>query len=186
MPLSHVTSLFNIDDCKIYPLTSDPSSGSPTYGSGVDVPGIRELNVTFDMLSKELYGDAKVLSQKNKVRKVTATASHAKVSLDALVVFLGGAVTDSGSTPNMKSTYKLKGASQPAPFKLEAQILAVDHVAVSGDAHLLLWKCTAEGVGVGGAMEDFSIPSLSIVGVPLICTDDTMDIILEETAVALT
>jgi hypothetical protein len=185
--LSHISSVFNIDKCKIYPLTADPSGGSPTYGSGIAIPGIRELTVTFDILSKELYGDAKVLVQKNKVRKVQATANNAQLNLDAYTTMLGGAVTDSGTTPNQKSTWKLKGASQPSAFKLEAQILAVDFVAVNtADAHIILWKCVADAAGLGGTMEDFNIPTLTVTGTALYSTDDIVDVVYEETAVALT
>jgi hypothetical protein len=184
--ISHISSVFNIDKCKIYPLTADPSGGSPTYGSGIAIPGIRELTIGFDILSKELYGDAKVLLQKTKVRKVTATAQNAQLNLDSFTTMLGGAVTDSGTTPNQKALWKLKGASVPSAFKLEAQILAVDGVAVTGDAHMRIWKAVADATGLGGAMEDFNIPSLSVIGTPLFSTDDTIDVEFNETAVALT
>lgn len=185
MTLAHVSSLFNIDKCKIYPLTADPAGGSPTYGAGISVPGIRELNIGFDILNKELYGDAHVMATKTKVRKCTATANHAQINLDALAVFIGGAVTDTGVTPSQVAKWKLKGSSIPAPFKLEAQILAVDHVPTGGDAHMVLWKCTADAAGLGGVQEDFSIPTLTLSGTALYSTDDMLDIVLNETSTAL-
>lgn len=186
MALSHTSTLFDIDDCKIYPLTADPSGGSPTYGTGIDLPGIQQLQVTFDILTKDLYGDGQVLVTKSKIRKVNATANHAKISLSALAAMIGGTATDTGTTPNQKSDWTLSGHTAPPPFKLEAQILAVDFVPSGGDAHIIIHNATASAAGLGGAQEDFSIPSLGISGVPLISTGKVISVVFNETAVALT
>lgn len=185
MALSHVFGLFNIDACKISPLTSDPSGGTPVYGASVFVPGIRDLNITPDVLSKELYGDARVLSRKNKVRAINATVGNARLNTDAMAIMLGGTVTDTGTTPAQASTYDLLGTSQPSPFKLEAQILAIDGQPVGGDVHMVLWKAVVDTASLGGAQEDFAIPGFTITGTTLDSTLKMMSIITNETKVAI-
>jgi hypothetical protein len=186
--LSHIFGLFNIDKCMIYPMLTDIAGAAPTYGTGVSVPGIRDLNITPDILSKELYGDAQVLANKTRVRSIKATATHARLNLDALAIFLGGAVTDSGATPSRQSVFSDADATiVPGQFKLVAQILGVDgEILTGGDAHLTLWKATADTAALGGVMEDFSIPSLSFTGVRCMGTGTKrFTIELNETAVAL-
>ena len=70
MTISRKTALLGINDLKIFPITED-SSEKFTVGSGVDVPGIRQLSVTFDIDEKELTGDEKTLAVASKIKAVS-------------------------------------------------------------------------------------------------------------------
>ena len=70
MAVSKKTALLGVDDCKIYPITADTSS-TFTCGTGVDVPGIKQISVTLEVDEKELTGDERTLATSAKIKSVT-------------------------------------------------------------------------------------------------------------------
>lgn len=186
MALPTVSKLLELKDVKITPLDSDPSGGAPSYGTPVDVPGIMKLSMAPDMLKKELSGDNQVLDVWSKVRAVKWTIQHAKLSLGALSVILGGSVTLAGVSPNQTQTYSLSASDDPKYFKIEGQVVYVDEGL--GDAHFVLYKCKAETApkwDVTDMSGDFAKVQGDGLAIPLLSNGKMFDIVFNETAVAV-
>ncbi|MCX4994258.1 phage tail protein [Streptomyces longwoodensis] len=187
MPLQRFTKVYGIKDAKISPLTSDPASGSPVYGTAIDVPGIKSYEVSGDVEVKTLRGDNTKLATNSSISNIQVSVSHAKISLDVLVAILGGAVTDSGTTPAQKSVWDLTGdtATMP-PFKLEGVTPANAVDVVGGDLHVVLHKLTLSGFpDLGFAEEDYRIASFTADADPLTSNGKWISITLNETAAAI-
>ena len=70
MAIKTVTKLFGVDDAKLFPITED-SAEKFTCGNGVDLPGVRQISLTYEIEEKSLTGDEKVLDISNKIKSVT-------------------------------------------------------------------------------------------------------------------
>lgn len=185
MPLQHFSSFYGITDCKISPLTADTSSGSPTYGTSVDVPGVKSMKVGGSISVKRLRGDNKPLATRAVIEDITADVEFGQQSLDVLKTLFGATVTDTGSTPNQKSTFSLTGSNVPVYVKVEAQTNLCDFV--TGDGHVILYKCMLTAFPEGGFVEeDFVVPKFSLSSVPCTSNGAWYDIVFDETAVAIT
>jgi hypothetical protein len=187
MPIQRFTKVYGIQDAKISALTADPDGGTPTYGTPIDVPGIKTFEVSGDVEVKQLRGDNKKLASNSALSNVQVAVSHAKVSLDVLVAILGGAVTDSGTTPSQKSVWDLKGDTATFPaFKLEGVTPENGVDLIGGDFHVVLHKLTLSAFpDLGFAEEDYRIASFTADADPLISTDDWISLVLNETAAAI-
>lgn len=186
MPIAHVTKLFGTKDAKIAKLTADPAGGTTTYAASVDVPGIKSIVLGGDIEVKELRGDHSLLDSDSTLTNITVTFNYAKLNLDAIVVMLGGAVADSGSTPNQAATYSLLGTDGLFNnFKFTAQVFSTDFAG--GDAHFTLYKCKISSFpAMGTEEEDYQLFSQAATVVPRLSDSKWIDIPLHETAVALT
>lgn len=187
MPIQRFTQVYGIQDAKIAPLTSDPASGSPTYGALIDVPGIKSMEISGDVEVKTLRGDNTKLASNSALTNVQVSVTHAKVSLDVLKAILGGTVTDSGTTPAQSTRWDLGGADATFPaFKLEGVTPQNGTDLIGGDYHVVLHKLTvASFPDLGFAEEDYRIASFTANADPLISTGDWISIVLNETAVAI-
>lgn len=187
MALSHVSLVFATEDCKIAKLTADPAGGSPTYGTSIDVPGIKSVKISGDIDTKELRGDNTLLSKLSKLTNIQAEVENAKMSLDVLPVILGGATTDSGTTPNQVATYDLLGSSNMNYFKLEAKTPTGGVDTITGDAHFILHKLMlSDFPDLGTDEEDFAPTGFTADAAPLAGTSNKwLSIVLNETAAAI-
>lgn len=187
MPLSHVSKAFAVEDCKIYEMTADPAGGSATYGSAIDVPGIKEVTISGTVESKELRGDNALLDARSVLKSLSVSVSNAKISLAVLSVLLGGATVDAGTTPNMTATWDLLGSDTPNYFKLSAKTPADGADSIGGDVLVTLHKCVVSGLpDIGFAEEDYRTVGFSAVCSPLLATANKwLTVALRETAVAI-
>jgi len=184
--MSHVTKLFAVKDCKISPLTADPSGGTATYGTSIDVPGIKTLAISGDMDTKSLRGDNGLLDSVSTLTNVSVKAEHAKMSLDVLAAVLGGTVVDV-STGTITATWDLTNTSAPQYFKIEAATPTNGSDTIGGDVHFTLWKCSLSAFpDLGFAEEDYLIPSLEAQSLPLLATGKWMTVVLNQTAASIT
>jgi hypothetical protein len=184
VPLSHNTKWYAVDDAAIYKLTSDPASGSPTYASKIDIPGIKSVGISGDVNSTELRGDGQRIDYAAKLGGLSLTFEGAKLALDVLAATVGGAVTDSGTTPNMKAEWALLGTDTMNYFKFEAMTRGVD--TITGDGHMVLHKCILTSFpGLGYAEEDYQTFSLEAAAMPLISNGKLINVPLNETTVAI-
>lgn len=187
MVISHVSKIFAIEDAKIGKLLTDPVGGPATYATLIDVPGIKEITFSPEINNVELRGDNKRLESDSILVGGTISVSHAKMSLDALAVMMGGTVTDSGTTPNQKATFTRLSTDAFSYFKIEGKTPTGGIDQPAGDGHLLFHKCkVTDGEFTGFAEEDYRTVSFDAMCVWLIATDKLFDIILNETAVAIT
>src|SRR5690606_17319349 len=125
-----------------------------------------------------------LLDSDSSLQTVTVTFNYAKLDLDALAVFLGGNVADTGVQPNQKATFSRVGTDAFNYFKFEAQVTGVD--TVGGDGHIIIYKAKlSEFPQIGTAEEDYQTFAVTGVAVPLISTGAWFDIELNETASAI-
>ena len=185
MPLSHVTKLFGTKDAKIAKLTADPAGGTATYGTSIDVPGIKSVVLGGDVEIKELRGDHSLLDSDSTLTNITVTFNYAKLNLDAIVVLLGGAVADSGITPDQIAKWSLLGTDGLFNnFKFTAQVFSVD--TPGGDAMLELYKCKISSFPeMGTEEEDYQLFSQEATVVPRLSDSKWVDLSLRETKAAL-
>lgn len=185
MPLSPVTKLYATEDAKISKLLTDPSGGSATYDPVIDVPGIKTVGIDFELSSVELRGDNTRLDADSALVGLNLTFEHAKLSLDALAVFLGGAVVDSGVAPNQKKTFSRLGTHAPSYFRFEAKTPTNGADTVGGDVHLVVYKCKLVDYELGFAEEDYQTLSGEFQGVYRTSDNKLFDVVLNETAAAI-
>ncbi|MGQ5576074.1 phage tail protein [Streptomyces sp. ECR3.8] len=186
MPISRVTKLYAVEDAKIAPLLADPEGGEPSYGAGIDVPGIKSMEISGDVEVKELRGDNRLLDSDSSLTNVTVAFPHAKLSLDVLAALLGGDVTDGGTTPAQSSTWDLNSDAKPLPFKLVGKTPTGGADQIGGDVHFTLWKCVLSSFpGLGLAEEDYRTIENEARAVPLISTGKWISVQINETALAI-
>lgn len=186
MPISRVTKLYAVEDAKIAPLLADPEGGTPSYGAGIDVPGIKSMEISGDVEVKELRGDNRLLDSDSSLTNVTVSFPHAKLSLDVLAALLGGDVTDGGTTPAQTTTWDLSSDAKPLPFKLVGKTPTGGADQIGGDVHFTLWKCVLSSFpGLGLAEEDYRTIENEARAVPLISTGKWISVQINETALAI-
>lgn len=186
MPISHITKVFAVEDAKISPLTADPAGGTTTYGTALDMPGIKSVGMSFDIENKQLRGDNALMDENSILIGLGLSVEWAKLALDVQAALLGGTVTDSGTTPNMVATYKRLGTNRLSYFKFEAATPEDGVDTIGGDYHLVVYKCILSGFGsLGFAEEDYQPLSANFRGSPRISDSGWWDHVLNESAVAI-
>ena len=184
--LSHVTKVFGIRDAKITPMLTDPSGGSATYGTAIDVPGIKSAVVTGNVVTKKLRGDSAPLDQDSYLESIQIKFSYAKENIDVRAGAFGGTASDSGSTPNQIAKWRLLGTDPLFPYyKFEG---VANKVALGlGDGHLVAWKCTTTSFPqMGFAEEDYETYEITADCFPRLADGFWLDELFNETAVAIT
>ena len=147
MALTTVTKLFGVDDAKLFPVTED-SEDKFTCGSGIDLPGVRQISLTYEIEEKSLTGDEKVLEISNKIKSVSFNIEYAKLSLEVLAQLTGGSFTKSGTDDTEVGTFSFGGGHLPNYFQLKAQIL--DTSNDGGDVHFCIYKAKATAIPLNG------------------------------------
>lgn len=184
MPIATSTVLYDVEDAKVSPLTVDNAT-TLTYGTSVDVPGIAEVGLDPNLLTAELKGDGgRVLAKRGKTDRFNFSATYGKLAMDVLKTMLGGAVAQSGVTPNQKAVWSfLSGTSLPS-FKLEFQILDVD--LGIGDVHVVLYKCQLTGgTLITGSTDSFGQPSLELEAIGTEKDKKMIDIEINESPILI-
>lgn len=185
MPIVTVTKLLAVEDAKLAKLTADPASGTPTYAAPVDLPGIKSVLATLQIENKELRGDNVRLDSASILVGIALAFSTAKLSLDAKVVMMGGAVVQSGTTPAQKATYSRVKTDTMGQYKFEAKTPNNGIDTPGGDAHLVVYKLTTTAFPFGFAEEDYRTFDLEAVGAFLDSTGKLHDFVLNETGAAI-
>ena len=186
MALSHFSKVFAVKELKIAKMLTDPTSAPPaTYSASVALVGSKKLTIQGTVNSKFLRGDSRLLDADAIMENVTATVDYAKLSLDAMSVMFSTAVVDSGTTPNQLATWQMASTDTLNYFKIEGRAVSADPVA--GDVLFSLWKCKiASFPTVGLNEEDYQLANLSLVVVPRLADNFWINIVIRETAAALT
>ena len=177
MTMATSTKLFGINDAKISQLSADTGT-SPTYAASIDIQGVTGLKMTPKFVEKQLVGDEQILDFYSKLESIDWSFDHVIMSLDALEVLLGGAVTTTGVTPSTVNTYDLKSTDRANFFKLEGQTTYTD----MGDTHMVLWKCKANKVDFELKGGDYASVSASGSAIPTVSDKKILTIIENETA----
>lgn len=187
MALAHFSKLFACEDAKIAKLLTDPAGGTETYGSLIDVPGIKEVTLSGTVESKELRGDNSLLDVFSVLKSLTLGVKNAKLSLDVEAVLVGGTTADAGTTPSQTVTHDLSGTDSPSYFKFVCRTPANGVDFIGGDVHMTLWKCVVSGLpDTGLAEEDYKIVGFNAATTPLLSTGRKWRrIVFNETAAAI-
>lgn len=187
MPLQHFSKTYGAYDIKLYPLTADPAGGTATYGTAIDVPGAKTMTIGGTINSKQLRGDNQLLDIFATLTDVSVKVDFAKTSLDVLAALLGGATTDTGTTPTQKSSWSLTGASAPKYVKIEGATPVNGADFTGGDAHFVIYKAIpSDFPALGLAEEDYSLPSLNFGALPQLATGNKwIDVVFNETQVLI-
>ena len=154
MTISHKTALLGVDDLKIFPITND-SEESFTVSEGIDVPGVRQISLTFEIEQKELTGDEKTLAISSKIKSVTFNSEYAELSLDVLSALSGGSVSSAGNGDSESASFSFSDGDLPKYFQLQAKINGTDSI-VGGDCHIVIYKCKASAIPINGVQSDFA------------------------------
>lgn len=182
MPLTTIPLPYGLRDVRITPYTSDAAT---TLGTAVDLPYGRTFSFSEAEEFVELRGDDKIITTRGKGASVDWDLESGGLSLEALKVFAGGAIVETGTTPNQKKTYTKKVTDTRPFFKVEGQAISDS----GGDLHCVLDRCRVTG-NVEGEFADgaFWLTSSSGVALPSFIagrTDTLYEFIQNETATAI-
>jgi hypothetical protein len=158
--LSTETVVFDVSDCKVYPLLTDVTGASPTYGAAVDVPGIAQVSLEPNLTSAELKGDSRIIAKRGRVDRFNFSATYGKLSLDVLNTLLGSSTLNAqGTTPSRTQNLVIASPGSSPYFKLEFLIADVDEGI--GSLNVILFKCLLTGGTLFQSSSDsFGQPSL--------------------------
>jgi len=186
MPLVHFSKQFAVADAKIKKITADPAGGTTTFATAIDIPGIKSVDLTGTVNIKRLRGDNTLLDVNSVLESLSVKYNYAKEQLDARAVYVGGTVSDSGTTPNMVAKWALDNAGVPGYFQFEAKTPTNGVDFVGGDAHLLLYRCMVSNFpGLGFAEEDYKLFEVEADAMPRLSDGKWIDLLFNETAVAI-
>ena len=160
-------------------------AGATTLGTPVDLPNSRTFSFAEAEEFAELRGDDKVVATRGKGASVDWDLEAGGLSLQALKVIAGGAVVESGITPNMKTVFTKKVTDSRPYFKVEGQAISDS----GGDSHCVLDLCRATG-NIEGEFSDgnFFLTSGSGVALPsrILARIDTLyEFVQNETVTAI-
>jgi hypothetical protein len=173
---------YGLRDVKLTPYSN--AAGTTLGTVVVDLPNARTFSFSESEDFEELRGDDRVVTTRGKGAVVDWDLEAGGLPLDAWKALSGGIITDSGTTPAKKRTYRKTGRSGRPWFGVEGQVISDS----GGDVHAILYRCratdTLEGEFGDGA---FFLTSGSGQALPLL--DDTNDVLYDivqnETAVPI-
>ena len=153
---------FDVADCKVSPLTADPTGGTTTWGSAVDVPGITEVSLEPNFITNELKGDGgAVLSKKGRIDRLNFSCTYGELSQNVLITLLGGSITAAGSSDSETASIDLTDASLPY-FKVQFLITDLEATTALSAVHVTLQKCQLTGGSlVSGSTDTFNQPTFT-------------------------
>lgn len=168
---------YGLRDIKLTPI-----SAAGAYGSIIDLPVARTLSWNDTAEFEELRGDDKVYAERESSGTVDWDLESGGIPLAAYAAMAGGAVTQSGVTPNVKKTYSKDAADARPYFYIEGQSINDN----GGDTHVVIYRAKVTG-DIGGEFGDgqFFLTSCSGRGYPdALHSDKIYDIVHNETEVA--
>jgi hypothetical protein len=167
MAVTHVTKVFAAKDCKLWPLTADTAPSTLTYGTGVDVPGLKSITITGDVNTVELRGDNTKLDASSSMGGITVSLEFAKLSLDVLSSIFAATTVDAGTDPNATATWTMLGTTGFSYVGLTAQAVGADPVV--GDVMFSIYKLIPSSFPeMGLAEEDYKTNTVEFEAVPTI------------------
>lgn len=179
MPPSPVTKLFGTEDCKLQELLTDVAGETATYGTLLDVPGIKSVTMTPQLESKQLRGDNRELDNDTTLVAVEVVAAHAKLSFPVAAIVLGGAID--GTT----GAFTRLGSHYCKPFRLQWRTPTNGGDEPGGDVHFEVTKLKVTGYPLGTAEEDYWTGSFTARGVFRLSDDKLWGITPHTSATAI-
>lgn len=157
---SEKTITLGIRDLKISPLIKDNSTGVE-YGAPVDIPGVKEIQISLIQDEKELTGDGVILDTYNKKKGYDVSFKNAQFSQAVMDIINGSTTTSSGTDNNKVFTTPDKSSDQPGYFAFE---FAPERSVGEQDYHRVLFKVSGS-YQEEYAEEDYMVCSFTGKGV---------------------
>lgn len=140
---------FGIEDCKVAAWVGDG-----TYGTAVDVPGIKNITIEAETTNGEQDGDDMLVAVASKVRAGNVTITKARLSFEVLNIMLNQPIQSSSSHKAMKITSR-----KTRYFGLIARI---DEAEGDGDVHIFVPKVKLlTGLTFNFAFGEFTSPEMT-------------------------
>lgn len=182
MPLTTIPLPYGLRDVKLTPYTD---AAGTTLGTAVDLPNARNFAFTAAEEFTELRGDDQVVTTHGQGEKVAWSLEGGGISLEAYRVLAGGTITETGTAPAQKKTYKKNVVDLRPWFQAEGQSISDS----GGDLHPIVHKCKATGA-LGGTFADttYLLTNASGDGLPSTKTGSIGDLytfVQNETAAAI-
>lgn len=135
MALTTIPLPYGLRDVK---LTAYTDAGATTLaGTSVDLPNARTFSFSEAEEFVELRGDDNLVTTRGKGASVEWDLEGGGISLEALKVMTGGTITETGTTPAQKKSFKKLATDTRPYFKVEGQIISDS----GGDVHCVLDRC---------------------------------------------
>ena len=154
------TITLGIRDLKISPLLKDDSTGVE-YGAPIDVPGVKEIQITLIQDEKELTGDGVILDTYNKRKGYEVSFRNAQFTQAVLDIINGSTTTETGEVGNKVYTTEDEATDEPGYFALE---FAPERSVGEKDYHRQLYKVSGS-YSEEYTEEDYMVCSFSGKGV---------------------
>lgn len=143
MALSVTRLPYGLRDVKVATLDS-----AGVKGSLVDLPNAQTIEFTEETSSQELRGDDAVQALRVTIDNVNWTMDSGGISFEAYTVIAGGAITSTGTTPNIKKSWTRLGTDAYPDFFMEGQAMSES----GGDHHLVFYR--AKATQISGTHQD--------------------------------
>ena len=178
MPLTQTPLPFGLRQIMLY-----PHDAAGVVGTGVALPVARTLSFSEAVDSEELRGDDGQAAEHTTAPTVEWDMESGGVPLEAVKIMFGGAIVETGVTPNMKKVYNKRDTDERGYFTAVGRAISDS----GGDFSMAIWRAKANG-NLEGSMEEgsFWLTGASGVGLARGATRDLYDFIQNETATALT
>jgi hypothetical protein len=178
-----ITKVYAIQHAQIAGMLTDAAGAAPTYSEWIDVPGIKSLKITGEMDTKALRGDNRLIDSQSVLTGLTASFEHAKLSLMALYIMLGGAAPAAVTVPYAGMGWSLPTSAFPKAFGLRAASAASD--APGGAVLFNMARCSlSKFPELGAAEEDYQIVSAELNINPPVGTGQWLGITIMDTYAA--
>ena len=163
---------YGIRDGKLTPYTD--AQGTVLDTESVDLPNMQTLSFSESEEFAELRGDDRLITTRGQGAQVEWSLEAGGIAIKAWAIMSGGAVIESGLTPNRKIILRKKATDARPFFRIDGRIVSDS----GGDVHVRIYRCrcndTIEGDFADG---EFFVTSASGVGLPLL--DDTNDLLYD-------
>src|SRR6202000_3209388 len=116
MALNTLRLPYGLRDVKVATLDS-----AGVKGTLVDLPAGQSLEFQESTSSQQLRGDDDIVAQRVTIDSVSWTLESGGISFEAYTVVAGGAITSTGTTPNIKKSWTRMGTDAYPDFFLEGQ-----------------------------------------------------------------
>jgi hypothetical protein len=132
--------------------------------------GILSLQISPEMVTKNLMGDSTIMDTYSRITSVNFTVTNSVLSFGGLEVMLGGKITKTGDGDAEKVTYSMtKETATPKYFLLEGKWDYPSTDGTVGDGHVVLYKCRvseAPDFTINDSSGDFGECTFSGVALP--------------------
>jgi hypothetical protein len=143
MALSTTRLPYGLRDVKVATLDN-----AGVKGTLVDLPAAQSLEFQESTNAQVLRGDDDNVAQRVTIDSVEWTLESGGISFEAYVVIAGGAITSTGTTPNIKKSWTRLGTDSYPDFFMEGQAMSES----GGDHHIVFYRSKA--TQISGTLQD--------------------------------